>query len=222
MTSDDVLIDRIRSILSRREGYSERRMFGSVCFMINGNMCVGTWNGSLIVRLDKKDHDETLAEPHTRPADMNGRVMRGWALVESAGIESNDHLTAWVDRPRSLPAPFRQSSNRRIRGRGARSKWTGKEVLVDRIESNVRPDWLSDDMYPFESRFFATPSGHRMHFVDDSEGESIVFVHSNPAWSFEFRHLIKGLRSKFRCVVNRRSPRSCRHTSACARRETAA
>lgn len=108
MTSDDVLIDRIRSILSRREGYSERRMFGTVCFMINGNMCVGTWNGSLIVRLDKKDHDETLAEPHTRPADMNGRVMRGWALVEPAGIESKHHLTVWVDRAAkfagSLPA----------------------------------------------------------------------------------------------------------------------
>ncbi len=43
---DAVLIDRIRSILSRREGYSERRMFGTACFMINGNMCVGTWNGS--------------------------------------------------------------------------------------------------------------------------------------------------------------------------------
>ncbi len=45
MTCGAVLIDRIRSILSRREGYSERRMFGTVCFMINGNMCVGTWNG---------------------------------------------------------------------------------------------------------------------------------------------------------------------------------
>ena len=98
MTSDNALIDRIRSILSGREGYSERRMFGTACFMINGNMCVGTWNGSLIVRLDKKDHDDTLAAPHARPADMNGRVMRGWALVEPAGIESNQHLTRWVDR----------------------------------------------------------------------------------------------------------------------------
>ena len=102
MTSDDALIDRIRQILSRREGYSERRMFGTVCFMINGNMCAGTWNGSLIVRLDKKDHNETLMEPHTRPADMNGRVMRGWALVESAGIESNVQLAAWVDRAASF------------------------------------------------------------------------------------------------------------------------
>lgn len=60
---------------------------------------------------------------------------------------------------------------------------------------------MSDAIYPFESRFFATPSGHRMHFVDESAGEPIVFVHGNPAWSFEFRHLITGLRSGFRCVA---------------------
>ncbi len=108
MASDEVLTDRIRLILSRQAGYSERKMFGSVCFLINGNMCAGTWNGSLIVRLDRRDHDKTLAEPHTAPADMNGRTMRGWALVEPAGISSKDKLAAWlargVDFAGSLPA----------------------------------------------------------------------------------------------------------------------
>ena len=107
MTSDEILVDRMRQILSRRDGYSERRMFGTVCFMIHGNMCAGVWHGSLIVRLDKKDHDMTLAEPHTGPADMNGRMMRGWALVEPAGIASDNQLTAWLDRAvnfaKSLP-----------------------------------------------------------------------------------------------------------------------
>ena len=69
------------------------------------------------------------------------------------------------------------------------------------MQSNERPAWLSDSMYPFESRFFATSSGHRMHFVDEGEGETIVFIHGNPAWSFEFRHLVAGLRSGFRCVA---------------------
>ena len=108
MASDEVLTDRIRLILSRQAGYSERKMFGSVCFMINGNMCAGTWNGSLIVRLDKREHHKTLAEPHTAPADMNGQTMKGWALVEPAGIESNDKLAAWLARAvefvGSLPA----------------------------------------------------------------------------------------------------------------------
>ena len=108
MQNEDPLNGRIRQILSSRRRISERKMFGGVCFMINGNMCVGTWKGSLIVRLDKKNHDKTLAEPHTRPADMNGRTMKGWALVEPAGIASEDDLATWVaraaDYAASLPA----------------------------------------------------------------------------------------------------------------------
>ena len=61
MTNDEVLIKRLRPILSRREEFSEEEMFGGICFMINGNMCVGTWKGSLIVRLDR-EHHESLAE----------------------------------------------------------------------------------------------------------------------------------------------------------------
>ena len=65
----------------------------------------------------------------------------------------------------------------------------------------TRPAWVSDAMYPFESRFFDTPDGHRMHYVDEGEGLPIVFVHGNPAWSFEFRHLVAGLRDEFRCIA---------------------
>ncbi len=67
--------------------------------------------------------------------------------------------------------------------------------------SAARPAWVSDEMFPFESRFFSTPSGQSMHYVDEGEGEPIVFVHGNPSWSFEFRHLIKDLRSDYRCVA---------------------
>ena len=98
MTNEDMLVERIRPILSRRKGFSEKKMFGGVCFMINGNMCVGTWKGSLIVRLDKKLHDKTLAKPHTKPANITGRIMKGWALVEPAGIESDNDLKTWVRR----------------------------------------------------------------------------------------------------------------------------
>ena len=65
----------------------------------------------------------------------------------------------------------------------------------------VRPDWLSRDMYPFKSQFFTTPSGHKMHFIDEGKGETIVFIHGNPSWSFEFRHLIKSLSPQFRCIA---------------------
>ena len=77
-----------------------------------------------------------------------------------------------------------------------------KDTLMTNPVSEIRrPDWVSDEMFPFKSRFFKTPTGHQMHYVDEGHGSPIVFVHGNPAWSFEFRHLINGLRSEFRCIA---------------------
>lgn len=95
---DEALVDRIRPFMKRRKGYSEQKMFGGLCFMINGNMCVGPWKGSLIVRLPKEDHEQTQSEPHAKPMDITGKVMRGWARVEPAGIVSDDDLKTWIDR----------------------------------------------------------------------------------------------------------------------------
>ena len=98
---------------------------------------------------------------------------------------------------------------------------------MNRLIPATRPDWVSDDLFPFESKFFATPSGHQMHYVDEGAGEPIVFVHGNPAWSFEFRHLIKGLRSEYRCIapdhigfgLSSRSHRRTDHDPAALARE---
>ena len=100
MKNNEMLIERIRSILLKRKGlFSEKKMFGSVCFMLNGNICVGTWKkGSLLVRCDKKKHDEILTEPHTMPANMSGRIVKGWVLIDPEGIEYEEELTEWINR----------------------------------------------------------------------------------------------------------------------------
>ena len=66
--------------------------------MFEGNMCVATWKDSLIVRLPKEESEAILREAHTKPADMNGRPMRGWVLVESEGIELDEDLCMWLRR----------------------------------------------------------------------------------------------------------------------------
>ena len=65
---------------------------------------------------------------------------------------------------------------------------------------DVRPAWVSERLYPFESRFFAAQGG-RIHYVDEGAGAPIVFVHGNPSWSFEFRGIITELRDRFRCIA---------------------
>ena len=93
----------------------------------------------------------------------------------------------------------------------------------------ARPDWVSDELFPFESRFFTTSDGLRMHYVDEGSGPAIVFVHGNPSWSFEFRHLIEGLRGHHRCIAmdhigfglsSQSSRREDHHPKAHARRFT--
>ena len=72
---------------------------------------------------------------------------------------------------------------------------------MNRTSSTAPPDWVSDQLFPFESRFLALPPDHRMHYIDEGQGEALVFVDGNPAWSFEFRHPVRELRSEFRCVA---------------------
>jgi len=62
------------------------------------------------------------------------------------------------------------------------------------------PTWLDRSEYPFASRTFAHTDG-RIHYIDEGQGETILFVHGTPDWSFGFRHLIKDLRTNYRCIA---------------------
>jgi TfoX/Sxy family transcriptional regulator of competence genes len=104
---DDVLAERVRAVLGNDLSVSERKMFGGMCFMISGNMCVGVVGTDLMVRVGKDAWDDALAQPHAREMDFTGKSMRGMVFVESEGTKSKASLTEWVRRgsdfARSLP-----------------------------------------------------------------------------------------------------------------------
>ena len=62
------------------------------------------------------------------------------------------------------------------------------------------PEWLNQEDYPFRSRYLQI-NGHQLHYLEEGEGEVLLFVHGTPSWSFEFRKLIKSLRNDFRCIA---------------------
>jgi pimeloyl-ACP methyl ester carboxylesterase len=64
----------------------------------------------------------------------------------------------------------------------------------------MEPVWLDPTTYPFTSRYLDLAMG-RMHYVDEGQGEPIVFVHGTPTWSFLYRDLIKRLSARYRCVA---------------------
>ncbi len=88
------------------------------------------------------------------------------------------------------------------------------------VASTARPDWVSGHLLPFESRFLALPPDHpdhRMHYIDEGKGEPLVFVHGNPAWSFEFRHPVQELRSESAVSRSTTSASASRHGAHGAR-----
>ncbi|MBN8694597.1 MAG: alpha/beta fold hydrolase [Bacteroidetes bacterium] len=60
--------------------------------------------------------------------------------------------------------------------------------------------WLNRKEYPFKSNFFETGIG-KMHYIDEGEGDPILFIHGNPTWSFTYRKIIKVLSVKYRCIA---------------------
>ena len=62
------------------------------------------------------------------------------------------------------------------------------------------PEWIDKNEYPFLANFIDVPAG-RLHYIDEGKGAPIVMVHGNPTWSFLYRHLIKGLSEKYRCIA---------------------
>jgi TfoX/Sxy family transcriptional regulator of competence genes len=98
MAFNEALAERVRQGLSRRKNVEEKKMFGGVGFLLNGNMLVGVWKDSLIVRLGPDNYDDALLEPHVEEFDITGRAMKGWVLVKSEGIGNEKQLTDWIER----------------------------------------------------------------------------------------------------------------------------
>lgn len=98
MAFDEGLAERIRSLSATALGMAERKMFGGLAFMIDGNMAYGVIGSELIVRVGPDAFDDALAQPHARVMDFTGRPSRGMVYVADSGIAEDADLVAWLDR----------------------------------------------------------------------------------------------------------------------------
>jgi len=106
---DEILADRIREIVESEPGLTEKRMFGGLAFLINGNMAVSaSGQGGMLLRCNPADTESLVERPEASPFVMRGRAMDGWLRVDPAGLTTKRQLKSWVSRgvsyARSLPA----------------------------------------------------------------------------------------------------------------------
>jgi TfoX/Sxy family transcriptional regulator of competence genes len=109
MAYDVALAQRIREAVRDEVGVTEKRMFGGLAFLVNGNMAVSASSqGGLLLRIDPVDAESLTRQPHVERFEMRGRSMDGWLRVGEQALRSDDELRRWVDigvrYARSLPA----------------------------------------------------------------------------------------------------------------------
>lgn len=89
------LEDRIALALGALQT-EQKRMFGGLCFMLNGNMLVGTFRGGMMARVAKETHAEAMKIPGASAMEMKGRVMEGFVLISAESVETDAALQRWI------------------------------------------------------------------------------------------------------------------------------
>jgi hypothetical protein len=102
MAYDEKLDRRIKKIVSDWKNTEDKKMFGGICHLLNGNMFCGVYKDFLILRLGPDKAGDALKLPHVRPFDITGRPMKGWVMVEEVGFKSDNDLKKWLDQTRKF------------------------------------------------------------------------------------------------------------------------
>ena len=99
MAYDEELADRIRELIGKERGLSEKKMFGGLAFLIGGNMAVAaSGQGGLLVRVDPDRSDRLVASSEAYPMEMRGQKMQGWLRVDAGNVRTKRQLASWVER----------------------------------------------------------------------------------------------------------------------------
>jgi len=96
MSFDENLGKRILDQLSKRKGTSFKKMFGGLCFLLNGNMLCGVVRKKLMVRIGPQAYSQALKQKYARPMNFTGRPLKGMVYVLPEGIRTKASLGKWI------------------------------------------------------------------------------------------------------------------------------
>ena len=98
MAYDEHFAQRIRSALQGNRLITEKKMFGGIAFLRKGLMFVGVSDSSLMARVGKDNHADSLSRKHVRPMDFTGKPMQGYVFVDAQGLKTDTQLRFWLER----------------------------------------------------------------------------------------------------------------------------
>jgi TfoX/Sxy family transcriptional regulator of competence genes len=92
----------VRFILGDQDEVVEKKMFGGLTFMLQGNMCCGVASEKLMIRVGPDRYDDALKQPGAAPMDFTGKPLRGFVFVAPEACTCDEDLVAWVERAKQF------------------------------------------------------------------------------------------------------------------------
>jgi TfoX/Sxy family transcriptional regulator of competence genes len=140
MAYDETTADRVRKLLAGRRDVVEKKMMGSLCFMVKGAMCFSvSGQGGLLVRVGTGAQERVLREPHVKPMEMGRRIMTGFVRVDPDGYRSGPALKKWVERGVAFvltrPAASPHGTKQRSAAKQTRKTSAGKNRVGDYLQA---------------------------------------------------------------------------------------
>ena len=96
MAYDEALAEKLEKILEKEKGITKKKMFGGLCFLLNGNMCCGVIKDRLVLRVGPENYESALQDKNARPMDFTGKPLRGFIYVIPSGLKDKKSLEKWV------------------------------------------------------------------------------------------------------------------------------
>jgi TfoX/Sxy family transcriptional regulator of competence genes len=96
MPYDEKLAARIETILKEEKKLTSKKMFGGICYLINGNMCCGVEKTRVMVRIGAENYESALKEKSVRPMDFTGRPLKGFLYLTAQSSDDPSTLKKWI------------------------------------------------------------------------------------------------------------------------------
>jgi TfoX/Sxy family transcriptional regulator of competence genes len=115
MAFDEQLSNRIREALTNAGEVEEKLMFGGICYMLNGKMCVGVIKDEMMCRIGPEQHQAALERAGCREMRFSGKPMPGTVFVSEEGMRSGADFEYWISLCRNYNPHAKASKKKRTR-----------------------------------------------------------------------------------------------------------
>jgi TfoX/Sxy family transcriptional regulator of competence genes len=96
MAFNEKISDRIREALADAPRVEEKRMFGGICYMVDGKMCIGVVKDEMMCRVGPEIYEEALKKRGCREMDFAGKPMEGYVYVSADGMQTQEQFAYWI------------------------------------------------------------------------------------------------------------------------------